>query len=108
MPATGGPSGPETIKAKYGIVVVLAGLAVILVAFIVALARYDKAADVSTALAPVTGIVGTLVGAYFGVQVGSEGKARAEEARSRSEEQAKAALGALPPETAESIRQTFR
>lgn len=92
----------------YGLVVVLAGLVVITFAFVVALKEYDKAADVSTALAPVTGVVGTLVGAFFGVQAGAAGKEKAEAARSKSDEQAKAALGALPPEQAEAIRMSVR
>jgi hypothetical protein len=86
---------------------VLAGLAVILTAFLLALGEYSKAADVSTALAPVTGVVGTLVGAYFGVQVGSAGKERAEDAREKSEQEAKAALAALPPDRAEAVRMSL-
>jgi hypothetical protein len=49
-------------------------------------------------------LVGTVVGAFFGVQVGSAGKERAEAARERSEEMAKAALSMLPPESAEQLR----
>jgi hypothetical protein len=101
-------SGDDSGKWKYGLAVVLAGLAVILIAFFLSLNEYDKAPDVSTALAPVTGVVGTLVGAYFGVQVGAAGKEKAEDARAKSEEEAKAALAALPPDQAEAVRMSLR
>ena len=107
QPRTPSARTDDSGKWKYGIAVVLAGLAVILVAFLLALGEYSKAADVSTALAPVTGVVGTLVGAYFGVQVGSAGKERAEDAREKSEQEAKAALAALPPDRAEAVRMSL-
>jgi hypothetical protein len=59
------------VKRNPGFVVVLIGLVVILSAFLVAVFHYSSAADVSTALAAVTGTVGAIVGAYFGVRVGS-------------------------------------
>jgi hypothetical protein len=55
------------------------GLVVVALTFCAALIAFDKASSVSTALAGVTGVIGTLVGAYFGVQVGSEGNPRADE-----------------------------
>ena len=70
--------------------VVYSGLFVVLASFIAAALIYSDAADVSTALAPVTGVVGTIVGAYFGVQVGSQGKDTADQRadqRVRSAEQ---------------------
>ncbi len=107
-PASPQPEGSgDEGKWKYGLVVVLAGLVVILFAFVVALQEYQKAADVSTALAPVTGVVGTLVGAYFGVQVGAAGKDKAEAARTKSDNEAKAALAALPPDEAQAVRRNF-
>jgi hypothetical protein len=108
QPANPQPAADDSGKWKYGVTVVLAGLVVILLAFVLSLSEYEKAADVSTALAPVTGVVGTLVGAYFGVQVGAAGKEKAEEKRERSEAEAKAALAALPPEEAKAVRAAFR
>jgi hypothetical protein len=52
----------------------------------------------------VASLVGTVVGAFFGVQVGGVGKERAEAARERSEELTRTALSMLPPEAAEQLR----
>jgi hypothetical protein len=83
-------------KYMYGVWVVLAGLLVILVAFIWAVESYAKAADASTALAPVTGVVGTIVGAYFGVAVGAAGKDKADARAAQAEEKATFAAAHLP------------
>jgi|AntDryMetagUQ889_1029465.scaffolds.fasta_scaffold03528_3 threonine/homoserine/homoserine lactone efflux protein len=66
---------------RQGFWVVVVGLLVVLTAFIVAVLRYEQAAQAATALGPVTAVVGTLVGAYFGVRVGSAGREKAEAAR---------------------------
>lgn len=47
-----------------------------------------------------TSVTGTLVGAFFGVQVGSAGKAQLEAERKHAEIMAQMALSALPPEQA--------
>jgi uncharacterized membrane protein YbhN (UPF0104 family) len=102
---TGGTGTDDAGRWKYGLWVVFAGLAVILVAFGGALVAFSEAADVSTALAPVTGVVGTIVGAYFGVQAGAAGKDKAEEERAQATELAHHALGALPEDKAEKVMQ---
>jgi hypothetical protein len=79
----------EIARARYGVTVVLAGLAVTLLAFGLALLAFDKAGSVSAALAPITGVIGTIVGAYFGVQVGSSGRSQAEAARAKAEDDAR-------------------
>jgi hypothetical protein len=77
-----------------------------LVAFITVIStfRWTEVTSVATVVGAVASLVGTVVGAFFGVQVGSAGKERAEAARERSEEMAKAALSMLPPESAEQLR----
>ena len=45
---------------------------------------------------PITGVIGTVVGAYFGVQMGSEGKQKSEAARDKAEEKA-TKLAAVAP-----------
>ena len=59
---------------------------------------------ISTMLTAVTGVIGALVGAYFGVQVGNEGRQqveeRAEERRRDAEERLNKALAMLPQEDA--------
>jgi hypothetical protein len=93
----------EAARGKYGVVVVLAGLVVTLVAFGLALLAFDKAGSVSAALAPITGVIGTIVGAYFGVQVGASGKAESEAARSRAEDDAKKLAAVAPSDAARSV-----
>jgi hypothetical protein len=48
--------------------VVLAGIASVAVVTMVALVRYDDPTAIVTALGPVAGVIGTLVGAYFGLR----------------------------------------
>jgi hypothetical protein len=102
------PATDDSGHWKYGVVVVLAGLAVILLAFFLALREYDRAAEVSTALAPITGVVGTIVGAYFGVQVGAAGREKAEAARAQSDRVAQSALSALSKDEAAAVMQSVR
>jgi hypothetical protein len=111
---SGDGTDPDQLRAVNGVRVVYAGFAVVLVAFVVAVVAYAAAGDVSTALAPVTGVVGALVGAYFGVQVGSQGKEaterqadarvqRAEAARLESERDAKLLAAVAPPDLAAQV-----
>jgi hypothetical protein len=78
----------------------MAAVTVILVAFVFASLRYDTATDVSTALAAITGTVGTILGAYLGVQTGSQGKEESEAARQKAEARAVALAAAAPYEQA--------
>jgi hypothetical protein len=52
----------ESTRWRYGLIAVMAAVTVILVAFVFAALRYDTANDVSTALAAITGTVGTILG----------------------------------------------
>jgi hypothetical protein len=62
-----------------------------------------RAGEASTAIAPITTVIGTIVGAYFGMQKGAEGTEAAEEGRrvaeeraSRAEDKATRLAGAVP------------
>jgi hypothetical protein len=81
----------EALRARYGVLVVLAGFSMTLGAFVAALIVLDTAQAISTALAPITGLIGTIVGAYFGIQKGAEGKQAVEEQRQQAEQRAHAA-----------------
>src|SRR4051812_23656426 len=81
-----GPKGEEGQPAAprwaYGALVGVGGLAAVAFCFPAALSVFrnvapapDSATAVATVLAPVTGVVGTVVGAYFGIQAGSAGTA---------------------------------
>lgn len=66
-------------KVRFGFYAVLAGLATLTAMFIAVVVMFETATDVSTALGAVAGTVGTLVGAFFGIQVGTAGKEKAED-----------------------------
>jgi uncharacterized membrane protein YdcZ (DUF606 family) len=75
------PSGPassvqaaaakaEPVKPEpsWGAWVVIAGLAAVVVIFVVAVLHYKTAAEVTTAVGAVSGVIAALVGAYFGIR----------------------------------------
>jgi hypothetical protein len=104
----------DELRARYGRDVVLAGLAVLLLALGVAVWRWKTAQDVSLVLSALTGTVGTIVGAFFGISAGAAGKEKAEEERAKAEDKKDAALaavtayaGKLDPVTAEQVRQSL-
>ncbi len=66
-------------RTKYGFWVVLAGLLVILIVYGIAVYTWRAASDFAAAAGSVAGVVGTIVAAFFGVQVGSAGKERAQQ-----------------------------
>lgn len=55
-----------------------------------------KVSDIATIVGSFTGVTGTLVGAFLGVQIGSAGK-------QKSDDIAKRALAALPPDQANAV-----
>src|SRR3954452_8183624 len=58
----------DSARTAYGMWVILAGLAAMTAVTVVALLRYSEPTAIVTALGPVTGVIGTLVGAYFGLR----------------------------------------
>jgi hypothetical protein len=61
------PKSPQK-EGPYAMWVILAGLAAMSAVTIGALIRYPNPTAIVTALGPVTGVIGTLVGAYFGMR----------------------------------------
>ena len=60
--------GTNKREGPYAMYVVLAGIFAVTAVTMVAVFRYDDAAMIVTALGPVVGVIGTLVGAYFGLR----------------------------------------
>lgn len=58
---------------------VIAGLFAIVGIFALAVGEYDKASDVATAVGSVSGVIGALVGAYFGIRGTTVAQAQAME-----------------------------
>jgi hypothetical protein len=86
-------------KSRFGLVAVIAGLAAIVALMVVAMFRYPSG-EVNNVVGTALGAIGTLVGAYFGVQVGSAGKEQAERAKDAATERAVQLAAAVPEETA--------
>ena len=71
-----------------------------LVIFVMSILKWNTASDVTAVVGTVTGVIGTIVGAFFGVQMGSAGKEKAENARKDAEDKAFRMAAAMPPEMA--------
>jgi len=79
----------DDARWRYGLVAVLGGFAVLFACYLVAVLTFDTAGDAALTMSGVTGVVGALAGAYFGVQVGSAGR---DDALKRADEMAQRAL----------------
>lgn len=87
----------EELKFGGAMWIVLFGLVVIACLALFLPAKDDwKPADITTLIGSLTTFLGTVVGAFLGVQVGAAGKASAENVARR-------ALAALPPESARHV-----
>jgi hypothetical protein len=72
--------------------------------------KIDESAEVVAIVGLFTSVTGTLVGAFFGLQIGAAGaeherrsRQSAEQNRQRAEEVARRALAHLPPDTAKEV-----
>lgn len=78
----------DKTRWRYGLIAVVIAVVAVVGAFLWASYRYSSASDVSTALAAITGTVGTILGVYLGFQAGSAGRDDAELARRDAEQRA--------------------
>ena len=102
-----GRGAKPAVTASHGMVVVLAGLGAVTLIFAVTALRVETAQLASVASAAV-GVIGTIVGAYFGVQVGASSRARAERARDVAQERAFLLAGVTEPERYAALRTANR
>ncbi len=79
-------------RVRYGYRLVVIGIIVVAVLFIVALGAAALGVDGDLIIATLNSVVG----AFFGIQVGSAG-------REKSQDRAEAALAALPPQEAQTV-----
>jgi hypothetical protein len=94
--------GPDIMRMRYGFWIVVIGFAVVLLALVLAikLGEWKDVKDVTTLLSAVTGIVGGLAGAFFGVHVGAAGKEQANAERREAQRQLLNFAASAPPEIA--------
>jgi uncharacterized membrane protein len=108
MSTAGSASEPrddlEAMRIRYAFWLSIIGLALAgaLVVVLVA-AGWKQSSDVAAVVGLFTSVLGTLVGAFFGFQVGSAGKEREQRATAQALRTAYRALAALPPEQARQI-----
>jgi len=93
------------------------GLAAALAVFLVVKAgtKVDTSAEVVAIVGLFTSVTGTLVGAFFGLQIGAAGaeherrsRQKAEESRQRAEEATRIVLAHLNPDTAKEVVSSLR
>jgi threonine/homoserine/homoserine lactone efflux protein len=83
-------SKTAAINALAGLLVVVGALVAVVVINVITLASVDEeASKVSIATASV-GVIGTIVGAFFGIKIASDTRKSSEEGRQRAEEQREA------------------
>lgn len=91
----------DMARVRYGAWLVGAAIVLLGVIFGIAASQFTAAADVTAAVGSVAIVVGTIIGPFFGVQVGSSGKEAAEAGRNQAERTARMALGKLDPAAAD-------
>jgi hypothetical protein len=87
----------DRMRLKYGFWIIMTGFDLVAFITLVSIFAWSAVTSVATVVGAASSLVGTVVGAFFGVQFGSAGKERAEAARDRSQEIAEVALSMLPP-----------
>lgn len=104
MPDQTLPPDIEIVRIKYAFWLAVAGFATaaVLVAFLIG-NGIKAAADIVAVTGLFTSVLGTLVGAFFGLQVGAAGRSQEREERVQAQRMAEKALAALDPARARAI-----
>ena len=93
--ASGAPAPTPTVAVQegtakpepsWGAWVVIAGLVAVVAIFVVAVLHYKTAAEVTTAVGAVSGVIAALVGAYFGIRGATLAQTKVESSSAAREE----------------------
>jgi hypothetical protein len=101
----------DMMRLRYGFWIILVGIGTVAVLFLaliidIAVMKYEgETSDMAAILSSAIGVIGTLVGTFFGHQLGSAGKERAEASRQEAQKSTMVALTMLPPGAQEEMRQ---
>jgi hypothetical protein len=91
----------ETNNQRYGFWVIIAGFAVVVLVFLISAVLWrSDVKDVTAAVGAVTGTVGSLAGAYFGVHAGAAGKEKVEQQRDAAQAKVERLAALMDPPTA--------
>ena len=93
----------DLTRIKYGAWLIAAAFLLLETVFGVAVSRYPSASDVAAVVGTLATVTGTILGAFFGAQIGSAGKDAAEAGRRKAERTAQMALGKLDPTIADEV-----
>ena len=94
----------EDVKTKYGLYVVLTGLGLVTALYIATIIIFamltpeNLANNVVASMGAITGVMGSLVAAYFGLQAGAAGKEASDAKAEQQSALASAAMGQLDSE----------
>lgn len=93
------PFGAELIRMKYAfwLAVLGLGLSAAIVIFLVTVPGMKDATSITAIVGLFTSVTGTLVGAFFGLQIGSAGVEQQRADRIQAEKTAQTALAMLDP-----------
>jgi hypothetical protein len=100
----------DAIRIRQGVRIIFAAFALVFAMGGASMWKWSSPQDVAAVLGAVSGMIGTLVGAFFGVHAGAVGSAQAERARrdaeaarARAELRALRLAGASEPVHAEAV-----
>jgi hypothetical protein len=100
-PPSGSNGGVDFARTKYGFYIVVGGLVSVVALYIATIALFawlspdNLANNVVACMGAITGVIGSLVGAYFGVQLGNAGKEAADATAAKQSALASAAMGQI-------------
>jgi len=98
----------DLARLRYGARLIGGAFLLLGVVFSIGAAKITGGAEMVAALGSMTTVVGTIIGAFFGVQIASHGKETAEAGRTRAEQAAQVALGKLNPDDASEVIQVLQ
>ena len=98
----------DQLRMKYGLWIILTGFLLVALITGASIYKWNDVTSVATAIGATTSLVGTVVGSFLGVQVGSAGKERVEADRVQLEETVRLALSLLPSEVARQVHQEVK
>jgi hypothetical protein len=108
LPTPAKDSQVEIYRIKKAFWLAVFGLLLAAILVIVLLAFDIKTSnDIVAIVGLFTSVLGTLVGAFFGLQIGSAGKEKVEERADKAEQKSSAILGAASPDIIENAKRLF-
>jgi NhaP-type Na+/H+ or K+/H+ antiporter len=98
---TGSNGGADVSRLKYGFYIVIGGLISVIALYIATIFIFanltpdDVANNVVACMGAVTGVIGSIVAAFFGVQLGASGKEASDATAAKQAALASAAMGQI-------------